>query len=232
MTPIEQTRAQKIAKRLIHLFCQMLIFLLTRREVRGRDNVPENGPLLVAANHLGMADQYFIAVNIKRRMMYMAKEEVFRHRPISLLAQAFGAFPVRRGIMDRKALDKANQVLDSGLVLFMFPEGTRSKNAKLRPAFPGLALIALENNAPILPIGITGLENVVKGPVWWIFHRHQLTVRINIGRPFYLPAQEGKVSKEKLREMADLIMEQIAALLPPEYQGHYAQRVELDAIKD
>jgi 1-acyl-sn-glycerol-3-phosphate acyltransferase len=232
MTPIEQTRAQKIARRLIHAICRILIFLLTRREVTGRDNVPENGPLLVAANHLGMADQYFIAVNIKRRMMYMAKEELFRHRPISLLVQAFGAFPVRRGIMDRKALDKANQILASRLALFMFPEGTRSKNAQLQPAFPGTALIALENNVPILPIGITGLENVTKGPLWWIFHRHQLTVRINFGRPFYLPAQDGKVSKEKLRQMADLIMERIAALLPPEYQGHYAQKVEPDAIKD
>jgi 1-acyl-sn-glycerol-3-phosphate acyltransferase len=232
MTPIEQTRAQKVARRLIHLFCRALIFLLTRREVRGRDNVPENGPLIVAANHLGMADQYFIAVNVNRRMMYMAKEELFRHRPISLLVQAFGAFPVRRGIMDRKALDKANEILGSGLALFMFPEGTRSKNARLQPAFPGTALIALENNAPIIPVGITGLENVTKGPLWWIFHRHQLTVRINFGRPFYLPAQEGKVSKERLRQMADLVMEHIAALLPPEYQGHYARRVETDAPKD
>ncbi len=232
MTPIKQTRAQKIARRLIHLLCRVLIFILTRREVRGRDNVPENGPLLIAANHLGMADQYFIAVNIKRRMMYMAKEELFRHRPISLLVQAFGAFPVRRGIMDRKALDKANQILASGLALFMFPEGTRSKNAQLQPAFPGTALISLENNVPILPIGITGLENVTKGPLWWIFHRHQLTVRINIGHPFYLPPQKGKISKEKLREMSDLIMERIAALLPPEYQGHYAQRAESDATKN
>jgi len=232
MTQIKQTRMQRIARQLIHLLCRVLIFLLTKREVKGRENVPQDGPLLVAANHLGMADQYFIAVNIKRRMMYMAKEELFRHRPISLLVQAFGAFPVRRGLIDRKSLGQATQVLSSGLALFMFPEGTRSKDGNLQPAFPGSALIALENNVPILPIGIAGLENVRKGPLWWVVHRHQVTVRINIGRPFYLPAQEGKITRERLREMADFIMERIAGLLPPEYRGYYAQRVESNDTKD
>jgi 1-acyl-sn-glycerol-3-phosphate acyltransferase len=232
MTPIKQTRMQKIARQIIHLLCRVLIFLLTKREVKGRENVPEHGPLLVASNHISMADQYFIAVNIKRRMMYMAKEELFRHRPISLVVQAFGAFPVRRGLIDRRSLGQANQVLDSGLALFMFPEGTRSKDAKLQPAFTGLALIALDNNVPILPVGVTGLENVRKGPFWWVVHRYQVHVVINIGRPFYLPPQKGKITKEKLREMADFIMERIAELLPPEYRGYYARRVSQNVTED
>jgi len=232
MTTINQTRTRRITRQLVHLLCRVVIFLLTRREVKGRDNVPKHGPLLVAANHISMADQYFIAVNIKRRMMYMAKEELFRHRPISFLVQAFGAFPVRRGVIDRRSLGQANQVLDSGLALFMFPEGTRSKNGKLQPAFPGSALIALDNSIPILPIGIIGLENVRKGPLWWIVRRHKLTVRINIGRPFYLPAQKDTITKEKLRELSDFIMERIAELLPPEYRGHYARRAESHDTKD
>jgi 1-acyl-sn-glycerol-3-phosphate acyltransferase len=209
-----------------------MIFLLTRREIKGRDNVPEHGPLLVAANHISMADQYFIGVNIKRRMMYMAKEELFRHRPISLLVQAFGAFPVRRGGMDRRALGKAYRILDRGLALFMFPEGTRSKDAKLQPSFPGSALIALHNNVPILPVAISGLENVRYGPLWWIFRRHKLTVRINIGQPFYLPVTKDKPTKDELRKLADFIMERIAELLPPEYRGYYAEKVEPIVSKD
>ncbi len=228
MTPIKQTRMQKIARQVIHLISRILVFLLTRRQVKGKENIPEHGPLLVVANHISMADQYFIAINVNRRMMYMAKEELFRHRPISLVVQAFGAFPVRRGGTDRKALDQAYRILDSGLALFMFPEGTRSRNAQLQPAYPGTALIALRNNVPILPIGITGLENVKKGPLWWIIHRHKVTVRINIGKTFYLPAHEENPNKKRLRELADFIMEHIAELLPPEYRGYYAKRAGND----
>ena len=232
MTPIQQTRMQKIFRQVVHLVCRILVFLLTRREIKGKENVPRKGPLLIVANHTSMADQYFIAINVKRRIMYMAKEELFRRLPINLLVQAFGAFPVRRGGMDRRALNQAYQVLDGGLALFMFPEGTRSRNGQLQPAFPGSALIALHNNVPILPIAITGLENVWRGPLWWLAHRHQVTVRIKFGRPFYLPASEGKVTSQRLREQADFIMERIAELLPPEYRGYYAEKVCRDATKD
>jgi len=152
----------------------------------------------------------------------MAKEELFRFRLIRHLAYGFGAFPVRRGgIMDRKALRQANQVLDSGQALGMFPEGMRSKNAQLQPAYPGSALIALHNGAPILPIGITGMEQLNKGIVWMLLHRPPVTV--NIGCPFNLPPVNDKVTKAELVELANYIMGHIAELLPPEYRGNYAR---------
>jgi 1-acyl-sn-glycerol-3-phosphate acyltransferase len=158
----------------------------------------------------------------------MAKEELFRSRLIRHLAYGFGAFPVHRGgILDREAVRQANQVLDSGQALAMFPEGGRSKKARLKSAFPGSALIALHNNVPILPIGITGMENVErKGPLWNIIHRPRVTV--NIGRPFHLPPvnDKDKVTKAELVELADYVMEHVAELLPPEYRGHYARHKE------
>jgi 1-acyl-sn-glycerol-3-phosphate acyltransferase len=103
----------------------------------------------------------------------------------------------------------------------MFPEGTRSKNAQLQPAFPGSALIALHNSVPILPVGITGMEKVKKGLFWMLLHRPK--VMVNIGCPFYLPPANDKLTKAELAELANYIMEHIAELLPPEYQGHYAR---------
>jgi len=231
MTPIKQTRMQKIVRKIIHFFCRANIFILSRHEITGREYIPEHGPMLVVANHISMADQYFIAVNVTRRMMYMAKEELFRVHPISLVVQAFGAFPVRRGGMDRKALEQARRVLESGLALFVFPEGTRSKNAKLQRGYTGSASIAMESHVPILPVAVTGLENVKKGPLWWVFHRHQLTVTITFGKPFHLP-EAREPSKTYLYEMSDYIMEHIAELLPPDYRGYYADKVESHDAKD
>jgi len=196
--------------------------MLNRRRVKGKENVPRQGPLLIVSNHLSMADQFLLAISLNRKVVFMAKEEIFRSRLIRHLAHTFGAFSVRRGGMDRKALQQANQVLDSGQALAMFPEGTRSKNAQLQPAYPGSALIASHNHVPILPVGITGMEKVKKGLFWMLLHRPPVTV--NIGRPFYLPPVNSQLTKAELTKLADYIMGHIAELLPPEYQGHYARR--------
>jgi 1-acyl-sn-glycerol-3-phosphate acyltransferase len=224
MSDIDQTRIQRIGNRLITLLVRFIVVLLTRRKVTGEANIPRQGPLLVVTNHTSMADQFFAAYYVRRKMRYIAKEELFRPLPMKLLLEAFGAFPVRRGILDRRTLNQARQVLDSGGTLFVFPEGTRSRDAKLQPAYPGTAIIALHNNVPILPIGITGLEHVRDGPFWWIVRRYKVTVHVNIGKVFYLPAGEENPSKTRLRELSDSIMEHIAELLPPEYQGYYAKR--------
>jgi 1-acyl-sn-glycerol-3-phosphate acyltransferase len=169
-----------------------------------------------------------LTASLKRKIVYMAKVELFRSRLIRRMAYDFGAFPVRRGgIMDRKAIRQASQILESGQDLGMFPEGMRNWKAKLKRAFPGSALIALHNNVPILPIGITGMEYVdTKGPLWHLIHRPRVIV--NIGRPFHLPPvkDKDKVTKAELTGLADYMMERIAELLPPKYQGHYAKRKE------
>jgi 1-acyl-sn-glycerol-3-phosphate acyltransferase len=147
----------------------------------------------------------------------MAKEELFHSRFLGYFVSRFGSFPVHRGQMDREALRQADQVLARGWALVMFPEGTRSPEAKLQPAFPGVALLAIRSGAPILPVGISGSENI-KGAIWWL-RRPRITV--NIGTPFHLPPINGRVSREELIRHTDLMMRRIAELLPAEYRGDY-----------
>jgi len=197
---------------------RMLLVLLTHWQVNGRDNVPSQGPLLIVANHMNLADPPLVGISLGRKAIFMAKKELFDFRVVGYFIRGFGVFPVHRGQLDRKALHQADQVLAQGLALVMFPEGMRSRSGRLRSAFRGSALIALRSGAPILPIGITGTEKI-KG-VTWLLRRPQITV--NIGHPFYLPPTSSKLTKIELVKLTNSIMGRIAELLPPEYRGDYA----------
>ena len=197
---------------------RMLFILLTRWQVKGKENIPSQGPLLVVANHLNLADPPLLGVSLGRKAIFMAKEELFRSRFSAYFIGSFGSFPVHRGKLDREAIRRSKQVLADGLALVMFPEASRSKNAQLQPAFPGSALIARRSGVPILPVGIAGTEKI-RGKAW-LLRRPRITV--NIGHPFYLPSVSSRLTKAELAEQTDFIMERIAELLPPQYRGNYA----------
>ena len=207
---------------------RILLYLLTRWQVRGRENIPNQGPLLVVANHLNLADPPLIGVSLGRKAIFMAKEELFHSRLSGYFVRNFGAFPIHRGQLDRKALRQAQGVLDQGMALIMFPEATRSNNAQLRLALPGSALIALRGGAPILPVGITGTERL-KGAAW-LLRRPRIIV--NIGSPFHLPLVSSKLTKAELVELTNFIMRHIAELLPVEYRGNYAEQEKLNGTED
>jgi len=202
------------------LVVRMLLLLLTRWQIKGRENIPSQGALLIVANHLHLVDPPLLVVSLSRKVRLMAKKELFHSRLIGYFMSGFGAFPVYRGQLDKKALRHVHQLLADGQAVVVFPEGTRSKNAQLQHAFPGAALIALRSGVPVLPVGINGTEKI-KG-VAWILRRPRITV--NIGHPFYLPSVDSKLTKVELAEFTNSIMEHIAELLPPQYRGDYAGR--------
>lgn len=202
-----------------------IVFTFARVEVVGKENAPRKGPLIIACNHINNADPPVLGATIPRRLVFMAKHEMFQWPILGLAARLGGAFPVRRSEADLGALRKASQVLRNGEALVMFPEGTRSADAKLHAAHPGTALLALRSEAPVLPIAITGTENVViiRLPLDLV-RRRRPRIRVVVGQPFFLPPVE-RITTDEVTRCTAIIMGRIAALLPPSYRGEYASMV-------
>jgi 1-acyl-sn-glycerol-3-phosphate acyltransferase len=195
-----------------------LLIALTRWRVEGKENVPRKGPLIVVSNHMTYVDPPLLGASVPRRITFMAKQELFRHSLMGLVVRAYGAFPVRRDRLDREALRHALEILNNGKVLGMFPEGKRSLSHHLQEIQPGTAFIAARSGVPIVPVGISGSEQV-RG-IRFIVRRPSIIVRI--GRPFTLPSNEDiRPNRSKLGQYANLITERIAELLPPNYRGNH-----------
>lgn len=200
-----------------------LCFLVYCRkfEVVGHEHMPREGGVILASNHLNNADPPAVALAIQPRYpTYMAKREMIGWPILGPAFRAFGAFPVRRGEADLSALRAASEIVRAGAMLVMFPEGTRSRTGGLTRGHPGTALIALRTGAPVLPVAVTGTEGVT----WpWIFLKpcSIAHVKVTFGEPFQLPPVE-RVNAEATAQATDIIMRRIAALLPPQYRGIYA----------
>jgi 1-acyl-sn-glycerol-3-phosphate acyltransferase len=148
----------------------------------------------------------------------MAKQELFRPSLMGIIVRAYGAFPIRRDKLDREALRYAFGLLNKGQVLGMFPEGKRSFPYHLQEMQPGTAFIAAHSGVPIIPVGISGSEQV-KG-LGFIVRRPRITVRI--GRSFTLPSGKNNIlNRPGLNQHSGLIMKRIAELLPRAYLDNH-----------
>jgi 1-acyl-sn-glycerol-3-phosphate acyltransferase len=189
--------------------------------VEGYENVPKRGGAIIVSNHLNNADPCIIPGVFKRRMITMAKKEMFKWPIISLLFRFIGAFPVDRQGADLGALREAQSVLHDGILLLMFPEGTRSRDRVLHKGFPGTALIAYRTGAPVIPIAIWGTEHIKWPYVFFKPFMHP-RVHVRIGKPFFPPKAE-RITSEQAKVATDDIMRHIAELLPGEYRGEYGE---------
>jgi 1-acyl-sn-glycerol-3-phosphate acyltransferase len=195
--------------------------------VHGVENLPLKGPIIVASNHLNDADPGVLSMGIPRRLVFMTKVELFKVPGLAQFLRLYGAFPVRRHEADLGALRRANRTLQEGLALLVFPEGTRSgRQAVLGKGWPGTALIALRNSVPIVPVAITGSQNMSL-PLLFVrpFPRQRIT--LTIGEPFFLPEPE-RLNAAAAAEGTEIIMQKIAALLPEEYRGYYGSEAKPD----
>jgi 1-acyl-sn-glycerol-3-phosphate acyltransferase len=148
----------------------------------GREHVPQEGPVIFAANHRSFLDPFIVGTLSRRPIYYVAKKELFNRRLNAWFLNAMGAFPVDRGNSDSEMLETARTILRRGDALVMFPEGTRVRPGPPDTPKRGVGRLALETGAPIVPIALIGTEKIRRG---WRIRPHK--IRIRAGRPLRFP---------------------------------------------
>jgi 1-acyl-sn-glycerol-3-phosphate acyltransferase len=197
-----------------------LASLALRCEVKGKDNLPQHSACIVVANHVNLLDSPILGVRLGRKVYFMAKEEIFHPRAVGWMAEQFGAFPVIKGRINRRAGRTALELLSNEQALMIYPEGKRTEDGTLGPAYTGAALLAMKSGVPIVPVGVIGTAQLTGK--WWFLRRPKIT--LNIGQPFTLSVSSPeKFSKEETARNTREIMMHIADLLPTEYRGRYTR---------
>ena len=195
------------------------LLLGSKFHLGGTANLPRSGPLLIVSNHVGAVDPAIIGGWTPRPVWFMAKAELF-HGFWAWLMRGYHAFPVVRHSPDRTALRRAFGLLKQGSAVVLFPEGHRSETARLLRAEPGAGFIARRSGAPLVPIAITGTQNVLSRQQRF---PRPADVSMTFGEPFQLPERNQDGSPMDHQQSADYLMTKIAALLPLEYQGEYTR---------
>jgi len=214
-----------LSQRIVLTVLMILSRIFLSWELRGGKNVPPTGPLIVIANHVHLLDPVLLALSSSRWISFMAKEELFRNPFLRPILRWLRVFVVRRQgttAEKRQVIEQAQDMLNGGLVLGMFPEGKRSREGRLLPGKTGSARIASQTGVLLLPVGIIGTDKI-RG-ISWLWRRPHIIV--NIGQPFRLPSFDGKLNKTQIELLTTHLMSEIAALLPPEYQGAYSERTD------
>ncbi|MEX0684139.1 MAG: lysophospholipid acyltransferase family protein [Dehalococcoidia bacterium] len=193
-----------------------LLFFVASTDVKGKENVPRTGPVILAFNHMSNGDPPVLTGAMPRRLTWMVKAEWFKTPVVGQLFRLAGMIPVRRFEADLQALRRAQEALEDGGALGMFPEGHRSGDKGLQKGEPGTALIALRTGAPIVPTAIWGTEHV-KLPRDLL---RRTRAHVRFGKPFRLDTPD-RITREAVLSGTETIMKEIAALLPEQHRGVY-----------
>lgn len=176
--------------RVVRFLVTVYLKIFNRWEIEGHDNIPVEGPVVIVANHVSQWDPLFMGCSMKRTIHYMAKEELFRIPIFKQIIVGMGAFPIKRGKVDRNALRTAAKYLEEGEILGLFPEGTRSKTKEMLPFQQGAALFALRSGSPIVPVGLNGTKKAFPKSL-------RGKIKVKIGKPMLYPDIYGKKIKEE-----------------------------------
>jgi 1-acyl-sn-glycerol-3-phosphate acyltransferase len=208
---------------------RILLTLIARTEITGWDNLPKEGSLIITGNHAGRLEVLLVYYLLDRQDIIVMIAEKYRQ-------SAFWRWFVRRvnGIFidrynaDFTALRQVLKRLQDGGVLAMAPEGTRSPSGTLQEAHWGAAFLAAKAGVPVVPVGATGTHD--KQVVEHLKRLKRIQIRLRIGKPYTLPPLIPRHREAQLQQYTDEIMCQIAALLPEELRGFYADHPRLKEI--
>lgn len=219
----QEGKASPFVYALVRLVADLVFPIVLKLHVEGRQNVPAQGGVILAPNHIAWVDIPLVAYPTPRLVHFMAKAELFQVPLLGGIIRLAGAYPVRRGEGDREALRISERLLAENQVIAIFPEGHRSEGHALIEAHTGVALIAMRAGAPVVPVAIWGSEQVFHG--WRYFFRRP-TVTVRYGAPIWLAPEGARRTTADIKRATDEIMGGIAVMLPPAYRGVYAGQAE------
>jgi 1-acyl-sn-glycerol-3-phosphate acyltransferase len=199
--------------------------------------IPESGPLIIAANHASSADPVLIGAflngRLHRPLNWLGKRELVEMPVIGWFMREAGIHPVDRATADVEAFRTAIRVLESGNILTVFPEGTRSPDGVLQEVREGVAVLALRSGAPVLPVGVANSDKV--WPKGALLPTPGRTITVRYGRPFVVAdeiPESVRADRRNAKAAATrLIMRRIAELLPPRQRGIYGAGLEAEAVE-
>jgi len=182
-------------------------------------SVPARGPLIIAMNHINILEIPLIYARLQPRPVRgLVLVDHWKNPVVAWGLNACGAIPLQRGSGNLGSINKALDALNAGEIILIMPEGTRSGNGRLQYAHPGVVLLALKSKAPLLIIVTHGGEKYKDN----LKKLRRTDFHFALGKPFILKAGNGAVDSQTRKQMLDEVMYQMAALLPPEYRGVYA----------
>jgi 1-acyl-sn-glycerol-3-phosphate acyltransferase len=199
-----------------------LVRVAERVHVEGREHIPDNGPVILAANHRSFLDSIFMPLFVPRRVTFVAKAEYFDDPKTAWFFKGVGQIPIRRegGSASEGALLAAADVLNAGGVFAIYPEGTRTRDGNLHRGHTGVARLALRTGAPIVPVGLVGTDEVQ--PVDRKMPNLGREVRIRFGEAIPMEHYQGREDDRlTLRALTDEVMFEIQQLCGYAYDDCY-----------
>lgn len=182
-----------------------LQFRLMGWRVRGSENMPKEGPVILVINHISMWDPVVAACSVPRQVSFMAKEELFSLPVLGRVFSKLGAFPVKRGQGDMNAIRQSLAILKGGGVLGLFPEGTRSRTGEVQKGLPGMVLLMEKSQASVVPIKVSGTK--------YMFTKGWGKITVVVGEPLTAQMLKAPEGVENRREwVANRIMQAMVEL--------------------